>query len=396
MIFNFGALLCFLLAHPAVAFSPPAALRTNINTVDSSSSSSSSSLQAVWSDSKAVREYQDFLASGEQEITLKEDGPSVIMVSPNEAELEYNQLNPLAQALMHMGRGDDIILSPYQTLPDVLGEGEYATSEYPIYITLPPQEILPFLDNVDDAYKERNEDFCFFSGGFQFGNIEDTLKERGYCRDTMTQILISGMEIGEEGIKDVSVSLGPDSVGEDKLAGECSACGKWNGAIAKRLERSSVTCKTEFYRDWRRKMWERSCMDAVFNLIGSVRADPTTLSDVANYYEEEASDMLWEISGHLRAWKAVTLTYGFEERLFGFAERRSDQQCTIVDDWYQYIWGNKVFSSSKKFLEYLHYAKNDMGYLQTVDLPPMKEETELELASPSRLRTGNLRADGVI
>ena len=37
-----------------------------------------------------------------------------------------------------------------------------------------------------------------------------------------------------------------------------------------------------------------------------------------------------------------------------------------------------------------------MGYLQTVDLPPMKEETELELASPSRLRTGNLRADGVI
>lgn len=143
-------------------------------------------------------------------------------------------------------------------------------------------------------------------------------------------------------------------------------------------------------------MWERSCMDAVFNLIGSVRSDPTTLSDVANYYEEEASDMLWEISGHLRAWKAVTLTYGFEERLFGFAERRSDQQCTIVDDWYQYIWGNKVFTNSKKFLEYLHYAKNDMGFLQTVDLPPQKEESELELNSPSRLRTGNLRADGVI
>ena len=382
------AALLFLLAlvRPAAAFAPPAV------TLRTTSSSSSSSLQAVWSDSKAVKEYQEFLDSGEQEITLKEDCPSVIIVSPNEADLEFDELNPLAQALMRMGSGDDIILSPYQPLPETLGEGEYATSEYPIYLTLPPQEIEPFLDNVDEVYENRQTDFCFFTGGFQYGNIEETLQSRGYCRDTMTQVVISGMEFGAEGIKDLSVSLGPDSVGEDKIAGECAACGKWNGAIAKRLERNAVRCSTDFYRDWRRKMWERNCLDAVMNLVGSVREEPTTLADVANYYEEEVSDILWQITGTLRGWKAITLLFGFEERIFGFAERQSSQQCTILDEWYPYIWGNKVFTNSPKYLEYLHYAKTEMGLLQTVDLPPMKEESELK----NNMRQGNLRADGVV
>lgn len=342
---------------------------------------------ATWSDSKAVKEYQDFLSSGAQEIVLKEDCPSVIIVSPNEADLEFNELNPLAQALMHMGNGDDMILSPYQPLPEFLGE----SSEYPIYLTLPPQEIAPFLDSLDSAYEERQMDFCFFAGGFQYGNIEEILKDRGYCRDTMTQIVISGMELGPQGISDASVNLGPDSVGEDKIAGECTACGKWNGAISKRLERNEVRCSTDFYRDWRRKMWERNCFDAVLNLVGSVREEPTTLADVANYYEAEVSDIIWEISGTLRGWKAITLLYGFEERIFGFAEKQNSQQCTLIDDWHPYIWGNQVFTESSKFLEYLHYAKSEMGLLQSVELPPMKEETEGGI-----MRKGNLRADGVV
>ncbi|VEU34987.1 unnamed protein product [Pseudo-nitzschia multistriata] len=385
-----AASLLFLLGlvRPAIAFAP-----VGVEFQSTTASSSSTMLQmATWSDSKAVKEYQNFLSSGAQEIVLKDDSPSVIVVSPNEADLEFNELNPLAQALMHMGNGDDIILSPYQPLPEVLGEGERSTSEYPIYITLPPQEIAPFLDNVDDVYENRQFDFCFFAGGFQYGNIEELLQERGYCRDSMTQILISGMELGEEGIKDLSVSLGPDGYGEEKWTGECAACGKWNGAIAKRLERNDVRCSTDFYRDWRRKMWERNCLDAVMNLVGCVRAEPTTLADVAKYYEEEVSDIMWQISGNLRGWKAITLMYGFEERMFGFAERQSSQQCALVDEWFPYIWGSKVFTKSPKFLEYLHYAKSDMGHFQTVELPPMEEESELG----SRMRQGNLRADGVV
>jgi len=342
---------------------------------------------ATWSDSKAVMEYQNFLSSGAQEIILKEDCPSVIVVSPNEADLEFTELNPLAQALMHMGSGEDIILSPYQPLPESLG----GQSEYPIYLTLPPQEMEPFLDSLDKAYEDRQSDFCFFAGGFQYGNIEEILQSRGYCRDSITQILITGMELGPTGIKDASVCLGPDSVGEDKWAGECAACGKWNGAIAKRLQSKEVRCTTDFYRDWRRKMWERNCLDAVLNLVGAVRQEPTTLSDVANYYETEVSDMLWEISGTLRGWKAITLMYGFEERIFGFAEYQKAQQCTIIDDWYPYIWGNRVFTESKQFLEYLHYAQSEMGLLKGIELPPMSEKLDV-----SKMRQGNLRADGVI
>ena len=369
------------LIAPSAAFSPQGALRQSTCHMPSSLG------MATWSDSKAVKDYQDFLSSGAQEIKLKDDCPSVIIVSPKEADLEFTELNPLAQALMQMGNGDDVILSPYQALPETLG----GSSDYPIYLTLPPQEIAPFLDSIDKSYEDRNEDFCFFAGGFQYGNIEETLKDRGYCRDKMTQIVISGMEfVGPAGIKDLSVNLGPDSVGEDKIAGECAACGKWNGAIAKRLERNEVRCSTDFYRDWRRKMWERNCLDAVLNLVGSVREEPTTLADVANYYEEEVSDMLWEISGTLRGWKAITLMYGFEERIFGFAEMQK-QQCAIIDDWYPYIWGNKVFTESQRFLEYLHYAKSEMGLLQDVELPPMKSELDV-----SKIRKGNLRADGVV
>mmetsp|Transcript_30072 Transcript_30072/g.64443 ORF Transcript_30072/g.64443 Transcript_30072/m.64443 type:complete len:389 (-) Transcript_30072:164-1330(-) len=388
MVVPFAFLFFLEFVPPTEAFAPHGGVNPQTATP-----SSSQLRMATWSDSKAVKEYQDFLSSGAQEVVLKDDCPSVILVSPNEADLEFNELNPLAQALMHMGNGDDVILSPYQTLPEVLGEGEYASSEYPIYITLPPQEIEPFLDNLDEVYSNRQTDFSFFAGGFQYGNIEELLQPRGYCRDAMTQIVISGMELGADGIKDLAVSLGNDSVGEEKWAGECAACGKWNGAIAKRLERNEIRCTTDFYRDWRRKMWERNCLDAVMNLVGCVRAEPTTLADVANYYEEEVSDILWEMTGTLRGWKAITLMFGFEERMFGFAERQNSQQCAVVDEWFPYIWGNKVFIESSKYLEYLHYAKSEMGLFQTVELPPMKEDSELAL---SKMRKGNLRADGVV
>mmetsp|Transcript_6900 Transcript_6900/g.10907 ORF Transcript_6900/g.10907 Transcript_6900/m.10907 type:complete len:139 (-) Transcript_6900:430-846(-) len=138
-------------------------------------------------------------------------------------------------------------------------------------------------------------------------------------------------------------------------------------------------------------MWERNVLDAIFNLIGAVREEPTTLQDVANYYEQEVSDMIWEITGTLRAWKAVTLLYGFEERLLEAAET-IPQECTLVEDRFPYIWGNKVFLASPKVLEYLHYAQSQFGYIPSVELPPMKESSDLSTV----LRQGNLRADGKV
>jgi hypothetical protein len=139
-------------------------------------------------------------------------------------------------------------------------------------------------------------------------------------------------------------------------------------------------------------MWERNAYDAIFHLLGVVREDKTTLSDVANYYNEEASDIVWEVSSHLRGWKALTLMYGFEERLFGIAESAgADQTSTLLDEMFPFIWGQSVFLQSETFAEYLQYAQEEKGFLPTVDLPK-KSLDEFK----SNMRKGNLRADGVI
>jgi hypothetical protein len=361
---------------PAFGFSRP----SNINAL-----SSTTLKMATWSDSKAVKEYQEFLSSGRQELDSKSDCPSVIIkpISGGSSEL--------SDAFFRMGMGDDLVLTPDQNLPESLG----GSTEYPIYVTLPPTQIESFIQNLSDNYKDRNEDFVFFSGGLNYGNIEDVLKEYGYCRDSMTQVLITGLEIGPMNmVKDVSVKLGVDAMGMDKWAGECSSCGKWNGAVAKRMERSNVRCNIDFYREWRRRMWERSALDAVFHLVGAVRQERTSLAEVALYYDEEVSDMLWEISGLLRGWKALTLTYGFEERLFGVAENTGgDKPCTLLDDMYPFIWSNRVFTEGKTFNEYLWYAREERGLLQSVEFPPKRSNKD---ASSSIMRQGNFRADGVI
>ena len=341
---------------------------------------------ATWSDSKAVKDYQDFLASGRQEIERKADGPSVII-----RPFDGQGSTVLADALVAMGMGDDIVVTPdVENLPESLG----GNTEYPIYISLPPTQIENFIKDAPWCFKERNEDYVFFSGGLQYGNIEDVLKGKGYCRDSMTQVLITGLEVTPGGVKDISIKLGADAMGAEKHAGECAACGKWNGAIAERLEKNNIRCLVDFYREWRRRMWECNAMDAIFHLVGAVRTQETNLKDVANYYDEEVSDMVWQTSGCLRGWKALTLTYGVEERIFGVAENTgSSQPCVLVDDMYPYIWGNRVFTEGKMFLEYLWYAKEECGLLQSVELPRKRNVDE---ESRQIMREGVMRADGKI
>lgn len=195
---------------------------------------------ATWSDSRAVREYQEFLASGQQEIVMTPDGASVIVRPVADEQCE------LAAALFQIGGGNDVVITPGQDLPASDGS-------YPIYITIPPTQLQEFLTSLPDSYRERREDFVFFSGGLAYGNVEKILKDYGYCRDTMTQVLISGAKLSPR-IEDISVNLGNDAQGEVKRAGECAACGKWQGSIAQRLEQQNVICKTGFYREWRRLM----------------------------------------------------------------------------------------------------------------------------------------------
>jgi hypothetical protein len=115
-----------------------------------------------------VQDYQNFLDSGRQQLDLTRDCPSVILI-PSDG------ITPLAKALFLMGMGDDFVLTPEQELPDIL-EG---SPDYPIYITLPPTQLVDFLTYLPESFKNRLDDFVFFSGGLEYGNIEDILKEKG-------------------------------------------------------------------------------------------------------------------------------------------------------------------------------------------------------------------------
>jgi hypothetical protein len=377
---SFSQLIGVLLALPTVAAFSVSGTASRITL----HARTTTTLLATWSDSRAVKDYQDFLSSGKQKVERSRDLPSVILRAADGSH------GALPFCLQEIGLGRDVVLTPFEDLPESL-EG---ASEYPIYVTLPPYQLAEFLTNLPESYLARSDDFCFFSGGREYGNIEDVLKERGFCRDAMTQCALGGLAIAPNGrAMDRSVNLGLDANGESKYAGECAACGKWAGSVAERLQRSQVRCATYFYREWRRKMWERSFFDAIFPLLGVVRDQPTTVADVANFYEEEVADMAWDLSRLLRGWRAVTLLYGFEERLRGVAEMHGgDEQCSLPDDnMFPYTFGLNVFRESKEVTDYLWYAKTEKGELPSIELPNRANEDYT-----SKMIKGNLRADGVV
>lgn len=349
------------------------------------SSSSTTILQATWSNGQAVREYQDFLASGRQEIPKEADGPSVIVVSSKDDK--NNPSSPLARALFSLNpQQNDVIVTPQDPLPVAMGTNR---ESYPIYIAVPPQELKDFITQLSDSWKEKREDFIFLSGGPFAGVIEPVLKDYGYARDSMTQLLCGGFTLPVTGKpQDLSCKIGVDSQGEDKWTGETAVCGKWAGAVQERFENNGIRCKTGFYREWRRWMWERASLDAVFHLVGAVREEPTTMKDVALYYEQEASDMLWQVTSNLRGWLAVTLSYGFEERLFGFAEAQcGDVLCEISEEMFPFVYGPPL-DKCGMIIEYLNYAKDERGLIPNIQLP------KCDSIKPSLvMKQGNLRAE---
>lgn len=119
-----------------------------------------------------VQDYQNFLSSGKQELELTVDTPSVFLVGDLTADdAKYIHI---VKALMALGN-EDMVVPPGQPLPETMGGAE----QYPIYVTMPPKQLGYFLDHLPDTFKERVDDFIFFSGGLEYGNIEDVLKERG-------------------------------------------------------------------------------------------------------------------------------------------------------------------------------------------------------------------------
>merc|ERR1712029_830017 len=97
----------------------------------------------------------------------------------------------------------------------------------------------------------------------------------------------------------------------------------------------------------------------------------------------EASDMMWELANSLRGGLAVTLIYGFEDRLFSIAEMRGKgEKCELLDDMFDHL--QNVFPGKNHMLwEYCNYAKDKKGLLTKVEFPPIPSQLN-ELPSPVR------------
>lgn len=373
------------LNQPANAFNA----NFNANAFQKQRKHPTTKLSATWSNGQAIKEYQDFLATGKSEIEILPDVNSVIVSSTD----DY----PLVSAFIKLGQGNskkDIIIRPNEDLPtEVNGE-----SSFPIYIAVPPHHLCMILDNLPESWQTKFDDFVFFSGGMA-GVVETMLRERGMCREAITQVDVHGFTIPLPGQgyapQDLSHKFGIDNQGRDKITGESSSCGKWAGAVQERLINNGIRCQTGFYRDWRRWMWEMAAYDAVFSLVGAVRDDPITHKDVALYYGNEASDMLWQISNNLRGYLAVTLIYGFEDRVFEYAERNGeDWQCMVNGDNYSYQFGLDTFEASEMVCNYLCLAQKKGRFGPDLQLKPSVLVFERDL-NPKTLK-GNFRCDGAV
>jgi len=347
---------------------------------------------STWSNGQAIQEYKDFLESGKQEIEMKPDGQSIIVTD------DTDRLSPLVKAMVSMGGNDDWVV-PFkeggasEDFPDALGK----RTEYPIYVCVSPPNLVNFIKNMPEQWKSRSADLVFFSGTYECGNIEYVLKKFGFARDSMTQCLIGGFTMPDNGMgrpRDISCKIGLDALGEEKWAGECGTCGKWAGAFHERLYKNGIRCRTGFYREWRRWMWERSLYDGALNLVGAVRNEPVNLAEIALYYDKEVSDMGWQFSQQVRGYLAVTVTYGFEERMFGFAEREGHTTVAQLPskEMYPFIYGLPPFEGSKKVVEYLNYAQRELGLLEGITGIPQTES--FAALPPSKMRQGNLRSNG--
>lgn len=375
---------------------------SNANTLASSRiGTSTTKLQVSWSNGQAIKEYQDFLASGKSTLDTTSDGASIIITS--------KASHPLVEALLKMGMGDDIVIGPNDPIPSTLssGGGEPDRTEFPIYVCLDPSELNEAVNaHLFHNWDEKRDDLVFLSTAK--GNIEPTLKVFGLPRDATSQLLVSFSTPG--GVyqpMDMCVNLGLDGGGVDnKYAMESCACGKWKDAIAARLERNNIRCRTAFYREFKRNMWEKSVFDSVFHLIGACAVDDkTTIADVANFYGDMASEMAWQMSSLLRGSNAIALTYGWEERMFSFAEMRGTEiLCSVESETWDYSNGaflaTSIMGREKGFgdpaelhTEYVSYAVKERGLLQGMNIviPEVTGEQRKSI-----MREGNLRADGVI
>jgi hypothetical protein len=97
--------------------------------------------------------------------------------------------------------------------------------------------------------------------------------------------------------------------------------------------------------------------DAVF--IYGVVSEPTSIA-TSPIILRRGGEIFVGVRDEAWGWKALTLTYGFEERMYGVAqEHGNDQACTVTDEMYPRL-GIEVFQQSSVFWNTRIMPKRDV------------------------------------
>lgn len=276
--------------------------------------------RAVWSDSTATIDYQNFLDGKVEE--RKSDGPAVVVATLSDA---------LGRGFAEMAPGvPDQVVDFTDELPERLDASRYydAPTDFPIYVSCAAPDLVEgLLQRCPDS---KREDLVFLNYG---DFIEPILKRYGCGRDRQTQAVVY-MAVNEFGkIEEDRCSLGEDMMGQPKYAAETSVTGKWAGHFADRLARNSFYCSELFYRDWRRTMLEKVAFESIYHLVGVLHKS-VPVKEVHDYFADEADEMVYEFNRCLRGHLAVTLLSGAEERMAAYAQQhfrsKSDNKLTAV------------------------------------------------------------------
>jgi len=331
----------------------------------------------VWSDNRATREYQSFLEGTLPPFTL--DIPSLFINSPASTP-----------TLLHLQNPDDITVSITDEFPSTISGND----RFPIYVTLPPSELNNFLTTIS-LTPEQLEDLVFFSDSVI---IESILRVHGLIGTDQTQAVL-GVTLSDTVRKRFSTTAvkldDVDSMNEEKWAGGGSVCGKWAGSIIRRTySKLDVTAefledeelgdnkkpiRHNFYREWRRVMFERAIGSMAVDLVGashvkSSGGDSLDRKSVTNNHADEIVDLARELAAGLRQTMSVSLLTNFEERVIETVSM-SDGMSELInpDPTADINYDNKLgffVEIQKKFLT-IASEKSDVAGVMSIQIFPL-------------------------
>ena len=274
-------------------------------------------LNAVWSNPRAILDYQDYLNGVEEEESS--DQASLIVRGGQDR---------LADGLAQMGGGGDVVVDGPGGLAAGIGQMAAKEASFPIYLCVRASELE---EAIMACPEDRKDDLVIMSRGM----IEPVTKKHGVASKQNTQALVNFDFNPRLKPIDLVADMGTDVRGEPKFALETCVKGKWAGAFKERLDRNGVHCKVEGEFEFRRSMIELLLFDTIFAVVGALHGD-STIGQCGEFYMDEVDDLAWEMSRMVRGHLALTLLFGVEERFLASSEsikQRMDSNRRVEDEW---------------------------------------------------------------